>query len=79
MADYQRARDRHLMPMYDLTCELASLEPPPTEMLALYQALRYNQVERDRFFGTLGGTVPIPEYYAPENLSRIVGGVAAGA
>jgi len=65
--------------MYELTCSLASLEPPPPEMLALYQALRSNQPEADRFFGTLAGTVPIAEYYAPENLRRIVGGAAAGA
>lgn len=76
LARYQRRRDEHLAPMYGLTCNLASLEPPPPEMLALYQALRTNAAERDRFFGTLGGTVPIAEYYAPENLARIV---AAGA
>jgi len=46
-------------------------------MLALYQALRHNSVERDRYFGTLGGTVPIPEFYAPENLQRIIGAAAA--
>ena len=65
MAEYQRVRDKHFAPMYDLTCGMAGLEPPPPEMLALYQALRHNSVERDRFFGTLGGTVPIPEFYAP--------------
>jgi hypothetical protein len=45
---------------------------PPPEILALFGALRYDPVARNRFFGTLGGTVPIPEYYAPENLQRIV-------
>jgi flavin-dependent dehydrogenase len=79
MAEYQRLRDERGGPMYELTCSLASLEPPPPEMLALYQALRSNQPETDRFFGTLAGTVPIAEYYAPENLRRIVGGAAAGA
>jgi 2-polyprenyl-6-methoxyphenol hydroxylase-like FAD-dependent oxidoreductase len=79
MAEYQRLRDEQGGPMYELTCSLASLEPPPAEMLALYQALRSNQPEADRFFGTLAGTFPIAEYYAPENLRRIVGGAAAGA
>jgi flavin-dependent dehydrogenase len=52
-------------------------EPPPPEMLALYQALRHNSVERDRYFGTLGGTVPIPEFYAPENAQRITSTASA--
>jgi flavin-dependent dehydrogenase len=73
LANYQRIRDEHLTPMYDFNCGQASLQPPPPEMLALFGALRYDLVERNRFFGTLGGTVPIPEYYAPENLQRIVG------
>jgi flavin-dependent dehydrogenase len=76
LAEYRRRRDDDLAPMYDLTCNLASLAPPPPEMLALYQALRSDAVERDRFFGTLGGTVSIPEYYAPDNLQRIVAGNA---
>jgi flavin-dependent dehydrogenase len=79
MAEYQRLRDEHAGPMYELTCSLATLEPPPPEMLALYQALRSNQSETDRFFGTLAGTVPITEYYAPENPRRIVGDAATGA
>jgi hypothetical protein len=79
MAEYQRLRDEQVAPMYDLTCEFASLKPPSSEMLALYQALRFNQPEADRFFGTIAGTVPIPEYYAPENLRRIVGGATARA
>jgi 2-polyprenyl-6-methoxyphenol hydroxylase-like FAD-dependent oxidoreductase len=72
MAEYQRVRDEHFAPMYDLTCGMAGLEPPRPEMLALYQALRHNSVERDRYFGALGGTVPIPEFYAPENVRRII-------
>jgi flavin-dependent dehydrogenase len=28
MADYQTTRDRQVLPMYELTCELATLEPP---------------------------------------------------
>jgi hypothetical protein len=79
LAGYQRIRDEHFGPMFDLCCDLAALEPPPPEIQALYKALRDNPVERDRYFGTLGGTVPIPEYYAPENLQRIAEGAAAGA
>jgi flavin-dependent dehydrogenase len=78
LAEYQRVRDRHFGPMYDLCCNMAALEAPPPEMQALYRVLRGNPVERDCYFGTLAGTVPIPDYYAPENLQRIAAGTAAG-
>jgi flavin-dependent dehydrogenase len=77
LAEYQRARDEHFMPMYELTCGLASFEPAAPEMLALYEALRHDQVETNRFFGTLTGTVPIPDFYAPENIRRIIRGAPA--
>jgi len=76
LAEYQRVRDERLTPMYDLSCSMATLEPPSPEMLALYGALRTNEVERNRFFGTLGGGVPTADYYAPENLQRIIAGQA---
>jgi flavin-dependent dehydrogenase len=73
LAEYQRVRDERFAPMYELSCSLATLEPPSPEILALYQALRSNPIERNRFFGTLGGTVPPSEYYSSENLQRIMG------
>ncbi len=76
---YARQRDAHFQPMYDLTCDMAKLEPPPPEIVTLYDALRENAVERNRYFGTLGGTVSISEYYAPEHLQYIVSGVATEA
>jgi len=35
MADYQKERDEHSLPMFGLTCGLATLEPPPPEMQQL--------------------------------------------
>jgi len=78
LAEYQRIRDEHLLPMYELTFGLAHLAPPPPEIQALHQALRINRPEADRFIGTLAGTVPIPEYYAPENVMRIVASAGLG-
>ena len=77
LGEYQRVRDEHFAPMYELSCSLATLEPPSTELLALYEALRTNPIERNRFFGTLGGAASPSEYYAPENLQRIVAAAAA--
>jgi len=77
LAEYQRVRDERFTPMYELSCSLATLEPPSPEMLALYEALRTNPIERNRFFGTLGGTVSPSEYYTSENLQRIIGAATA--
>jgi hypothetical protein len=32
MRDYQSVRDEHVLPLYEFTAELASLEPPPPEL-----------------------------------------------
>jgi flavin-dependent dehydrogenase len=73
LADYERRRNQAALPMYELTHQFAMLEPPPPEMQQLFAALRNNQEQTNRFFGTLAGTVPIPEFYAPENVGQIIG------
>lgn len=70
LADYERRRNEASLPMYELTCQLAMLKPPPPEMQRLFAALRENQEQTNRFFGTVAGTVPIAEFFAPENLGR---------
>lgn len=76
LAEYQRLRDKQFAPMYELSCSLAALEPPPLQTLALYRALRTNQAATNHFFGTLGAAIPVSEFYAPENLQRIITGAA---
>jgi hypothetical protein len=53
------------------------LEPPPPEIQALYGALLRNQAETNRLVGTFAGTVPIPEFYSPDNVARIMNHAAA--
>ena len=72
LADYERRRNEAAMPGYELNSQLASLEPPPPEMQQLFGALQGNQTETDRLFGALEGTVPIPEFFSPENVQRII-------
>ena len=76
LAGYERQRNEHIMPMYEFTCQLASFEPPSPEMQHLFGAVYGNQVETNRFLGTIAGTVPIPEFFSPENIGRIL---AAGS
>jgi flavin-dependent dehydrogenase len=79
LAEYQRCRDEAVRPIYEMTYQFASLQPPPPEQQQLLAALQHDQAQADRFFGTIAGTVPIPEFFSPENVARIVGGAAAAA
>jgi flavin-dependent dehydrogenase len=72
LADYEEKRNTAVMPMYDFTIQLANLEEPPAfETQQLLKALRGKPNETNRFLGVWSGTVPIPEFFAPENLRRI--------
>jgi 2-polyprenyl-6-methoxyphenol hydroxylase-like FAD-dependent oxidoreductase len=72
MAHYQRARDQHVLPMYELTSQLATLEPPPPEMQRLLAAVAGDQRAVDDFVGVNAGTVSPAEFFAPENVARIL-------
>ncbi len=72
MADYQRARDDVALPIYELTCEFAKLEPPPPDMQQLIGAMPSNQEAIDGFASVMAGTLPAPEFFAPENVGRIM-------
>ena len=73
LSRYERRRNEETRGLYELTYELASLAPPPPEQQALFGALRNNPEEAGRFFGVIAGTVRPDEFFAPENIGRIVG------
>jgi 2-polyprenyl-6-methoxyphenol hydroxylase-like FAD-dependent oxidoreductase len=79
MADYQRTRDDKALPIYEFTCEFAKLEPPPLEMQQLIGAMQGNQDAMDDFVSVMAGTLPAPEFFAPENTRRIMAQAAAPA
>jgi flavin-dependent dehydrogenase len=73
MAEYEQRRNEAALPLYEFTCQLAMLEPPSPEMQQLFAALRHDQEQANRFFGVMAGTVPVAEFFAPENIGRIMG------
>lgn len=77
LARYEEMRNAAAGPIFHLTCQLAELALPSVEMQQLFGALRHDQHETDRFIGALIGTVPVPEFFAPANLARIIAGTAA--
>ena len=74
LLDYQLRRDDAVLPMYDLTCELASLEPPPPEVLQLLMAARADQRAADTFASVIAGSAPVAEFFGPENAERLLAG-----
>ena len=79
MASYQQTRDQRALPMYEFTCELARLEPPPPELQRLLGAVQTSHEAMDGFVSVIAGTVPVPEFFGPENTQRIMAGAATGA
>jgi 2-polyprenyl-6-methoxyphenol hydroxylase-like FAD-dependent oxidoreductase len=72
MADYHHVRDEHALPMYDFTCQLATLEPPPPEMRELLRAIHGNPEEMDAFARVNAGTISPAEFFSAENVGRIL-------
>lgn len=72
LVDYEQRRNEATRPMYEFIYGLAALEPFPPEMQRLFAALLGNQPEIDRLFGVLGGTVSLSEFFAPDNIKRIM-------
>jgi 2-polyprenyl-6-methoxyphenol hydroxylase-like FAD-dependent oxidoreductase len=72
LAGYQRRRDEESLPLYELTCQLAGLRPPPADLAAVLAALPADQADTDRFFGVIEGTTAVGDFFAPESIGRIL-------
>ena len=61
------------MPMYEMTFELAQVDqPPPPETQQLLAAVAGNQEAMDDFVSVQAATLPAPEFFAPENVGKIM-------
>ncbi len=72
MADYQQTRDTLALPIYEFTTQLATMEGPPPEMQQLLGAVCGNQDAMDMFVSLTAGTVSPIEFFAPENIGRLM-------
>jgi 2-polyprenyl-6-methoxyphenol hydroxylase-like FAD-dependent oxidoreductase len=64
MAGYQRARDEAAMPLYELTSQIATLEPPPPHVAQLLAAASQSQRGSDDWASVIAGTLPVGEFFA---------------
>jgi 2-polyprenyl-6-methoxyphenol hydroxylase-like FAD-dependent oxidoreductase len=78
MEEHRRARDEHALPMYEFTCQLASLEPPPLELQRLLGALPGNPAAMRRFAQMNAGTISPAEFFSRESIGEIMSRAADG-
>ena len=71
MENYQVTRDEHVLPMFEFTCQLATLEPPPPELQQLLGAVHGNQEAMDGFARVNAGVTSPAAFFSDENVGRI--------
>ena len=77
MDDYQSSRDEHVLAMYELTAEFASLEPPTPELQHVLSAVARTQDAMDAFARVIAGGTSPAEFFSDENVGRMVAAAAA--
>jgi len=76
MQAYQSARDEHVIPTYEFTCQFASFTPPTPEMQRLFGAMHGNQEAMNGFARVYAGVTSPATFFSEENVGRIL--AAAG-
>jgi 2-polyprenyl-6-methoxyphenol hydroxylase-like FAD-dependent oxidoreductase len=71
LATFEERRNAISLPLYAFTSQTAQLEPPTQEVIDLFVGLARSQDDADAYFGVFAQTVPVSEFFAPENLQRI--------
>jgi 2-polyprenyl-6-methoxyphenol hydroxylase-like FAD-dependent oxidoreductase len=77
LAGYERLRNAGSAAMYDWARKIAAFEPLTPEESALMSALVKSHADADRYAGAYAGSVPVAEFFAPENIARIAAGSCA--
>jgi 2-polyprenyl-6-methoxyphenol hydroxylase-like FAD-dependent oxidoreductase len=79
MGDFQATRDADALPMYEFTCQFASMAPPPPEMQQLFNAIRQTQPAMDGFVQVFSGVRSPAEFFSEENVARIFAAAASAS
>jgi 2-polyprenyl-6-methoxyphenol hydroxylase-like FAD-dependent oxidoreductase len=72
MSEWHRIRDEHAMPIYEFTTNLATLEPPPSELQQVFGAMEHNQSAMNDFVSVAAATMSPVEFFDPENVGKIM-------
>jgi 2-polyprenyl-6-methoxyphenol hydroxylase-like FAD-dependent oxidoreductase len=79
LADHERARDGSTRPMFDLTCQMASHEPPSEEEAELFALIASREDASRDFMSVLAGTMPVESFFDAQNLGRYMSEAGAPA
>jgi 2-polyprenyl-6-methoxyphenol hydroxylase-like FAD-dependent oxidoreductase len=79
MGAWHQERDAKAMPIYELTSQLATLEPPPPELQQLLGAVAGDQESMDGFVSVVSGAVSPADFFSEENVGRIFANASASA
>jgi 2-polyprenyl-6-methoxyphenol hydroxylase-like FAD-dependent oxidoreductase len=71
MGACQATRDAHVLPMFEFTTMLATLEPPPPELQQVLGAVYGNQEAMDGFARVNAGVTSPAEFFSEENVGKI--------
>jgi flavin-dependent dehydrogenase len=70
MGTYQATRDAQVLPMYELTSQLATLQPPPPELAQLLGAIHGQQPAMDEFAQVMAGVRSPADFFSEERVSH---------
>jgi 2-polyprenyl-6-methoxyphenol hydroxylase-like FAD-dependent oxidoreductase len=76
LSEREDERDRRTGPMYELTTQFASMEPPTDETAQLFAAIAADEQASEDFVSMFAGTLPVEAFFDP---ARIQGYSAAPA
>jgi flavin-dependent dehydrogenase len=76
MEEYRATRDARTKAMYELTADLASLEPAPPELQQLLAAVSQTPEASDGFARVIAGVTSPAEFFSDENAGRILAAAA---
>ncbi len=79
LAGYEHKRNQASMPMYELTLQQVSFQPPPPEMEMLLPAIAASPEATSQFLGLLAGATKADEFFAPGNIGKIIAAAQARA
>jgi 2-polyprenyl-6-methoxyphenol hydroxylase-like FAD-dependent oxidoreductase len=72
MGEYQATRDAHVLPMYEFTAMLATLEPPPPGLQRLLASVHGNREAMDEFVRVNAGVTSPAAFFSEENMKRVL-------
>ena len=78
LAAYQAERDAESRSGYDFTTMISELELTP-QLAALVKAVSVDEAATTQFFTMVGGGITGEEFFAPENVARIMSGAGVAA